>query len=46
MTVNEQPVQRRSRLKLLRDIAICGVGIPLGLVAVASVLALALYLLF
>lgn len=46
MTVSERPIHRRSPLKLLRDIAICGIGIPLGLVAVASVIALALYVLF
>ena len=47
MTV-EQPIrkQKKQRLRLLRDIAIGGIGVPLGLVGFAGILAYLMYILF
>jgi hypothetical protein len=48
MTLDERPMhaQRRQRIKMLRDMFIGGIAIPIGLVGFAGIIAYVLYLLF
>jgi hypothetical protein len=48
MTVNEHPVHARrgTKIRLLKDMVIGAIAIPIGLVALAGIVAYVMYLLF
>jgi hypothetical protein len=48
MTVDERQIhaQRKLKIKMLRDMVVGGIAIPIGLVGLAGIVAYVLYLLF